>query len=394
MSEITAREMSPRELSETLAVRNTIFPAITEDDWHGYREQTASIALRDGAIVGAIPLSFRRFLIRPGQAITTTFENAVGVKEELRGQGVGTKIIDAAAEFLADRCDALMVYRSAERSAAYRFYRKTGHEDLHYIQSYALAEPKRGKSLVTVGDLDRFLAAEEEVAPIFAGAYAGYAGFPTREPGYWKWAMSSHIWKSLPTEFAMLQLRYEGRLVGYALLGIRHTRWIDNRYHIYEMAVESNEHVLAEEILAGAEDYAAERGKGLSMTACRWHPYYPLLKDHGFEADSRCMITMGKPLNPSGMLHSMLAYKPGTSEMTLKIWTPERDFVVETGNGRRKLVLEMKDETLVRLIMGRVDLRSAIRLEQITAVGDDSAVEALAEALPFTPWVYHEIDYV
>ncbi len=392
MDNIIAREMRPDELSVMLGLRNAVFGDVSEQQWRKDATQTSAVAFMDGEIVAAIPLSLRRYRIRPGQVIRVAFENAVGVREDLRGKGIGSIVIAAAGEFLADRCDALMVYRGGERSAGYRFYQKTGHVDLHYSQTCALAEPRRCETSAKEGDTEQFLAAEEEIAPVFESAYGRFGGFPEREPGYWKRALDSVIYACLPREFSSLFLRKDGRLVGYALLGAYTERWVDKRWHVLEMAAERNDPALIEEILAAACDSAARRGLGVQMEAPRWHPVFPTLTKLGFTVAQRGQIIQGRPLDFEAMMRSQLDGK--VSDLTVKFSTPARDFALEFGTGARKAILEMKDDTLVRLLFGRIDLLEAIRLEQVTVVGDDATVRSLAAALPFVPWLYHEIDYI
>ena len=132
---LSCREYQPGDTADILEVRNAIFPPLTEEEWDRYCPgNTASLAYRVGEPVGAIPLDQREFVLAPGLTVPVAFEHGVGVKEEYRSQGIGTAMIEAAREFMADRCDLLMVYRGMERSPGYRFYIKSGHWDLLYTR--------------------------------------------------------------------------------------------------------------------------------------------------------------------------------------------------------------------------------------------------------------------
>ncbi len=79
------------------------------------------------------------------------------------------------------------------------------------------------------------------------------------------------------------------------------------------------------------------------------------------------------------------------------IWTPQEDFCLLRlkGDTVKKVTCEMKEETLVRWIMGRLDFRARIREGSITLVGGNKRiVDAMAEAIPFVHWVYHDIDNI
>ena len=134
MAGLVCRECRPEDTADVLEVRNPIFGPLSEENWDRYwPRMTAALAYLDGEPVGAIPLDQRDFVVAPQVSVPVAFENAVGVKEEYRGRGIGAAIIQAAREFMADRCDLLMVYRGAERTAGYRFYHKSGHRDLLYL---------------------------------------------------------------------------------------------------------------------------------------------------------------------------------------------------------------------------------------------------------------------
>ena len=55
----------------------------------------------------------------------------------------------------------------------------------------------------------------------------------------------------------------------------------------------------------------------------------------------------------------------------------------------------MKDETLTRLLLSRIDVLSAIKEERITLhSGSEVLVKEIAKALPFAKWTYQEIDFL
>jgi hypothetical protein len=54
----------------------------------------------------------------------------------------------------------------------------------------------------------------------------------------------------------------------------------------------------------------------------------------------------------------------------------------------------MKESTLTRLLFSRLDLQAAVADERVTAMGAGEAeIQAVAGALPYTPWAYHYLDY-
>ena len=158
MDDLVCREYRPEDAEELLGIRNAIFAPLSLEKWRASEPaMTASMAYLKGEAVGAIPLDQRPFQVAPGAVIQTAFENAVGTREDMRSMGIGGAMISAAKEFLADRCDALMVYRGGERTNGYHFYVKSGHQDLIYLRQ-SLWEPERAPTGAKILGLDDLYA--------------------------------------------------------------------------------------------------------------------------------------------------------------------------------------------------------------------------------------------
>ncbi|MEN6302320.1 MAG: GNAT family N-acetyltransferase, partial [Armatimonadia bacterium] len=212
MDNLVCREAAPADVSDILTVRNAIFPPLSEEQWHRTEPaMTCSLAYMDGEPVGAIPLDQRDFQVAPGAVVTTAFENAVGTREDMRSKGIGAAMICAAKDFLADRCDMLMVYRGGERTNGYNFYVKSGHRDLIYLRT-ALWQPGETSSPGAVLPVEDLHNEEDAVYNAFHATYAAYGGFPPRYPGYWRFALSRMIYDVLPQETFYARYPAEGPL--------------------------------------------------------------------------------------------------------------------------------------------------------------------------------------
>ena len=168
-------ELEENEIEKALSFRNSIFSPVNEEQWRAMN-CTAAMARHGEELVGCIPLQFRRQILRPGVHIPVVYENAVGVSEKCRSQGVGTKMLDSAAGFIADRADALMVLRGGERDIGYRFYRKTGHSDLLHSVEYNLPAEENIKPSYSVESVDRaeWLRLEPELLSLFERECGNY----------------------------------------------------------------------------------------------------------------------------------------------------------------------------------------------------------------------------
>ncbi len=402
MDEVTAREyIKDKELEAGLKVRNAIFPPLTPQQWEKGEPQTASIAYCGDKVIGFIPLSLRRFKIAPGVIIDTAFENSVGTSAEYRSQGVGSKMIGAAKEFLEGRADSLFVYRGGERSKGYNFYAKTGHYDLHYMRyfekGHLQGECPEGiqisqgyKEVVDLG---------VEMFRIFQDTYSDYGGYRPRFPGYWEKALTGPIYDEIPQEFYFLSIREKDKLLGYLIAGMRiRDSQKDGRLNVLELATRDRDEDMAEELLKGAVALASKKGlKTVSALMGDYGPFVDVYKRSGFEPGPRSLNIMALPLSIQGIMERFWMDQFDLPGVELNIWTPQGEFCLLKPRGHtvKKVTCEMKEETLVRWIMGRLDFRAHIREGTITLVGGNRRIaHAMAEAIPFLHWVYHDIDNI
>ncbi|MBC7107146.1 MAG: GNAT family N-acetyltransferase, partial [Firmicutes bacterium] len=199
-----------------------VFPRMSPEYWADWSrgQVTAAVAIRDGEVVGAVPFQFRDFLIRPGVSVPVAWEYSVCTREDVRGTGVGSRLMEVAAEFLRGRCLAMMVYREDERSRAYRFYRRTGHEDLAYLTSWvrepAPVWPSEAVRRVAYAE---FLEQQERAVDLFRSAYGNQAGYPPRFCGYYEVAVQTPQYEEVPLDLSVLQVPAEGSMRGYAVIG-------------------------------------------------------------------------------------------------------------------------------------------------------------------------------
>ena len=65
------------------------------------------------------------------------------------------------------------------------------------------------------------------------------------------------------------------------------------------------------------------------------------------------------------------------------------------GGGERIVRLQMNDATATRLLLGRLELAAALREGQVLALdARESDLTRLATVLPWTPWIFHMVDYI
>lgn len=399
MEQIECREYRSEDAEGLVKLWNSIFPKISVEDWKNIENETAVVAVQNKEIIGAIPFNIRDFKISTGITIEVAFEHAVGVREDKRDMGIGTQMINCAKEFMKKYCDALFVYRGAERSAGYRFYQKTGHCDLHIPRKQILEKPKSfgGIAQVKIEDADAIYAKEKILNKIFESTYKNFGGFPPRYPGYWKKILNSIIYVEVRYEIKLFTIYKKDILYAYAVVG---TRKFDNNCEtiILEMASLHGDKQYPVLLIKAIVNMAYSLGSPVWIFSGSSYPYFELFRDMGFverHRENDTHFTMGQLLKPAEIFKKLFKPPKGVG-ITINVWTPTQEFTIENPGGKCKdITLEMKDETLTRLLLCRIKLDEALKDERITVINmDDKILKALKNSFPFTPWVYHTIDYI
>lgn len=395
MDNLICREYHPADIHDLLGIRNAIFPPLTVDQWRATEPvMTASMAYLDGEPVGAIPLEQRDFQVAPGAVIRTAFENAVGTREDMRSKGVGGAMIRAAKEFLADRCDMLMVYRGDERSIGYNFYVKSGHRDLVYLRT-ALWQPHQAEVSGAVLGLDELYAEEDAVYRTFMATYSGYAGFPPRSVGYWREAMDRMIYQVIPQETLYVRYPATGPLQAYVIAGVRQGRAAGSPVIIEEAASATGPQAMAQALLLLGNE-AAARGLEVMDYLSSEHPWRAVYAQLGFQERLRGLMIMGQIVRPQELFRKTCVAPELIGDLRVKAWTPTMDCVLSEGiSANREITLEAKDEYLIRLLARRLNLQAAVDSDLVTVHGaTPDAITRLSQAFPYAPWVYLHIDYL
>lgn len=397
MSEIMIREFHPDDIESFHALHDAVFPPVPFEEmrrWMARDDVTAGVAVRDGRVVGEIPLHVRRLVLRPGVTVRVAFEHSVCVDESMRGEGIGTRIQDAMKEFMRDRIDVLTVYRGGERTAAYNHYEKNGLTDCCYLRTWTHDAPlgaaaRHGDLLPADGIIER----EEQFAATFASACAHAGGYQQREPGFYETAFTQLEAVELGGDFAALTVERDERLLGHCILGLRAERAV----RVLELATRGRDLAMATRLLRGACAVASEAGVGITGELHDRGTYAPAFEALGFHPRPRGNMIMACPLDWRRLANLVWEPQSELADVRVLVWTPQEEFVAHEPGGEpaREITVEMKHHQAVRWLMSRLDLVPLVAQEIVTVHGARPGdVEALGRAIRFAAWEYQGIDHI
>jgi GNAT superfamily N-acetyltransferase len=388
--EVKVRECGPEDSEGALDLRNRVFPPIDAEHWK--QSATAAVAYLGSRLIGVIPFEIRDFLIAPGISIAAAFANSVAVDEGYRSRGIGGEMMKAAYEFLPRLAQAVFVYTDNERDGLqYRFYNRCGYHDLLYPRRMRRNERTARESSLTAGEvvsIETALGMQDDLLAVYRACYADCAGSPLRWDGYWAKALASQIFVVVPHEkFAFATVLDGSDLTAYALVGLRGEQAIVLEWAARsESAADGMWHVVGDLARAWSVEESITYAQELTS------PFWATLPRAGFTPDARFEVLAGRVL---ALEDVYLAWWQAVDERSIpiEVWTPQGD--VRFGYEESEVILEMKEEALHRLLLGRVDLEGLVRTQWVTVRGGDWARIAKTSTVQRTsPWVYHHLDYI
>ena len=390
--------MNDPEIPELLKFRNSIFSNVDENHWESMG-CTGVVAIDDSDVVGFVPLQFRQQVLRPGVVAPVVYENAVGVSEPMRSRGIGSGMIEAAAEFIGNRADALFVIRGGESSPGYRFYRKSGHSDLSYASFFSHQRPEtltQDRRLTIMRTTEQeWNASEDEIIAYYQENYGEYGGGKLRYPGYWAEIFAGHVFKE--REWFLLVAR-DGRerLIGYAIF--THGTWMHHEdIHLYEITGDDEKTV--EALLAAGGRLAPGRPLRAPQISLA-NPVAPVLRRLGFDEERTEPHIMARIVRPHRLFIRLADSSEEVSDFRSSVHlvcsTPHRTVDLQSPpQPENTIYLEMKEHLLARLLLCRLELIAAIENELVRCRGGNNALlETLARICRPARWVQWFTDYV
>jgi hypothetical protein len=189
----------------------------------------------------------------------------------------------------------------------------------------------------------------------------------------------------------LVALRTQGVLQAYALAGLRRAQLV-----VLECA--ARQEAAADDLWQAVGGLAGRRGAAATLLYGQDlnTPLYASALRAGFIPEPRRDVLVGHVLAPEALYERRREPASAGSGITVEVWTPARSLTLwQADQDAPTLSLEMKEETLHRLLLARVDLQAAVREQRVTVrAGGWDLVGQVATILQPVPWVYHHLDYI
>jgi len=220
---VVFNEFKERDLAEVMdVIRGGTATPRDEETWLGNAMTGVLGRGRDGRVVAILPLEPRVLPRAEGAPLRLLWHSAGQVVPDLRGSGLGRKMIAAAVEIFRDRFDGFAVYRDEETGRAALWYRATGHRPVARIASYALTTlpAEEGLTVDTDRPLEEALADAtlmDRLTALSVGDIRGCVGQESRNVDFWRRRSTYSYYRKRYEPFMLSLLTRRGELAGYVI---------------------------------------------------------------------------------------------------------------------------------------------------------------------------------
>jgi hypothetical protein len=401
----------------------------------------------------AMPLACRTISAGPGRTLAAGWlsSNQFASRMGLRRQ---TKATAPDWPALLPELDALLVLRRDEPSLAARWYAQTGFADVLSVRCLYLdmeAPPSdagvltgaslRGAGVLTGASLRGagVLTGTPQTVPagryhvqvvtpaegqwdaplwqnqmfsVYRDVHASTGGTLPRSPDFWRPALAHHYYRdhyqfqliglwTAPDSSQDSSLKTQDSLMGYALVGWSGWHSKRPRMDILELATRQWDTAVAGDLIRTTCQLAWSKNVRQVRAVVSVHdPYRGHLVRSGF-ADRWGYCLQAKWLNPQRYLDQLSAVLPRElGDFWLELVAPGQ-LPLLLGRGTRSapatsLTLRGTPATLARLLLGRTDLAAALQdgTLQPAAPLSDADLARLSHCFPWTPWIFHMLDFI
>ena len=246
---------------------------------------------------------------------------------------------------------------------------------------------------------------QPQMLAVYREIYAACGGMPVRTENFWASALAHHYYGQ-HYQFQIVGLwggEADARtLMGYAVIGWSGWHSKRPRMDILEFATRQWDTPAASELLRTTAQLAWSKGVHQVRAVISAHdPYRSHLTRSGF-IDRWGYVMLAKWLQPQRYLDRVATtFPPEIGGLSLRLSSPgEVPLRMEVrGSGAAVFNLQGDGRTVTRLLLDRLDVAGSLQGGDGTLFAAESGAAVpdaarLAMAFPWTPWVFHMIDYI
>jgi hypothetical protein len=437
----TLYRMSEDELPAVLSLlAESGSTARSADSWK-HDQMTALLLGKRGDFSAVMPMARRTLNVAPHRQLNVGWlsSNQFATRMSLRRQ---TRDTYPEWPALLSDLDALIVARRDEASLSARWYAQTGFHDVLAIRCLYLdmAAPPAPQNttryhpeVVSAGgiswDKERW---QPEMLSVYNDVYAAAGGTVPRHENFWSSALAHHYYRE-HYQFQIIGL-WSGAgqsvagggansLMGYAVVGWSGWHSKRPRMDILELATRQWDTAVASELLHTTCQLAWSKIVHQVRAVISAHdPYRGHLARSGF-VDRWGYRLLAKWLHPQRYLNnlalpgeladlSLTLSTPGNIPLTIQPRTKSGIGIETQGDPldvlmRGKMLvpstnsplhLQCDPATLTRLLLQRLDITAAVQEGTLFSTSQGQLatndLTRLSLAFPWTPWMFHMLDYI
>jgi hypothetical protein len=382
--------------------------ARTPESWR-QDQMTALVLGERGKIEALMPMSRRDIAVAPHRTATVGWlsSNQFAAKMSLRRQTRDT--FPQWPDLLPD-LDALFALRRDENSLAARWYAHTGFHDVLSVRCLYLdmdaaptshaAATRYAVRVATSADAASW---QTQMLAVYRDVYASSGGTPLRHDHFWEPTLAHHFYRD-HYQFQIVGL-WSGSgdaatLMGYAVVGWSGWHSKRPRMDILELATRQWDTAIATELLRTTCQLAWTKGVHQVRAVISAHdPYRGHLARSGF-ADRWGYVLLAKWLHPQRYLDRVAKSLPSEAQdLAIQFTTPGNLplTLAASKTPATPLRLQCDGRVLTRLLFQRLEVSTALHegalfpTEGTITPADENR---LSLAFPWTPWIFHMLDFI
>ncbi len=349
--------------------------------------------------VAAMPLARRSIKVSPGRTMNAGWlsSNMFPTRMGFRRQSRPT--VNQWPQLLPE-IDALLVVRRDQPSLTARWYSQVGfHQVLAirclYLEMESPPAAPAGRYRMAVVGPEQVAPWQDEMLAVHQDVFGNYGGPVVRHADFWRGTLAQHCYKE-HYQFQIIGLWSDKTLMGYAVVGWSGWHSKRPRMDILELATRQWDAGIALELIQTASQLAWSKGVAQVRAVISVHdPYRSALARIGF-IDKWGYVMLAKWLHAQRYLDELAQSDAGQS-MTFEV-PGELSLSLRSANASPSNVnlrLQADAATMTKILLQRIELSAALHDGSLLSLHPQSIDPAqLSMAFPWTPWVFHMLDYI